>query len=366
MNRFARKFPLFHTFRVAGRPRVLPVSVACSVTHRCNARCKTCGVAGGLAPEMDLDAWERILASLGRAPVWITVTGGEPFMREDISELLRLMAHHAQPAYMTLATNGFLTARIVPVVRGLARDFPDTDFIANISLDGIGAQHDRLRGLPGSFDAAVDTFHHLRIEQPSNLHVGFHTVISRYNADRIPDLIKYVTGFRPDAHGLEVAQSRAELNVAHRRLAPSAARFRELMPHLLHAMDAGARPTPVLRSRRALRARYYELAARVLEKQRQPIPCFAGFASAYITPGGDLWACPMAGQCMGRLADARGDFPGVWRSAQADSVRAPIARGKCHCALANALLTSMMLEPAIALRLAADIGWNGVGRALSK
>jgi MoaA/NifB/PqqE/SkfB family radical SAM enzyme len=366
MERLAAKYAALQMFRALGRPRPLPVSLAYSVTHRCNARCKTCGVAGGLTPDMDTDSWMRVFKSLGRAPVWITVTGGEPFMREDIADLLQGMLRHAKPAYITIATNGSLSNRIVPIMRRLAKDFPDTDIIANISLDGIGAQHDRVRGMDGSFDAAVDTFHHLRIDQPPNLHAGFHTVISKYNADAVPDLVKYVTGFRPDAHGLEVAQSRAELNVAHRNLAPSPEAVRALMPVLLEAAESDARPTSVQRARRAFRRRYYALSAKALEKGRQPIPCWAGFASAYITPDGNLWACPTAGSSLGSLRAADFDFTAVWRSAQAARARRDITAGKCSCALANALFTSMILDPATALHLAADIGWQGLGSAFFK
>jgi MoaA/NifB/PqqE/SkfB family radical SAM enzyme len=366
MKRLARKYLAYQSFRAVGRPRPLPVSVAYSVTHRCNARCKTCGVADAPLPDMDTDAWLRVFRSLGRAPAWITVTGGEPFMRPDIADLLRAMLRSARPSFLTVATNGFFTRRIVPALHALARDFPDTDIIANISLDGIGAQHDRVRGLDGSFDAAMDTYHGLCSQQFQNLHAGFHTVISTFNAENVPDLIRYAAAFKPSAHGFEIAQSRAELNMQDKQLAPSAQTVRALLPELKRAAAAGPDSTPVQGVRRAFRAAYYDLALHCLDTGCQPVPCCAGTVSAYIAPDGGLWACPTAASCMGSLPDAGFEFKSVWRSATAARVRRGVANGECSCVLANALFTSMLMDPAAALRVAARSGGPGLAGLIFK
>jgi MoaA/NifB/PqqE/SkfB family radical SAM enzyme len=352
MMHIARKLPLMRLFRAAGRPRIMPFAAAYSVTHRCNSRCATCGVAGGLTRELDTGEWRRVFDSLGRAPRWITVTGGEPFMRDDILELCRAMAARANPAIFTIATNGFFTGRIAPAAGRLAKEFPQTDFFLNISLDGIGAAHDRIRGLPGGFDAALDTFHTLRNDQPPNLQVGFHTVISTFNIDSIPDLIRYAKEFRPDAHAFEIAQPRAELNMQGKNIAPTPAQYRELLPLLENEAGGGG---TAARLKRAMRAQYHALAARAIEEKKQIIPCCAGFASIYIAPDGALCACPTLREPMGSLPASNYDFLSLWRGARADLIRESISRGRCHCALANAALASMAVDPASAFSIVGKI-----------
>ena len=210
MRRLAGKIFSLNVSRMTGLAPPLPVSVAYSVTHRCNAHCRTCDVGRrgtGTPPysatmrELSADEWDRVFAALGRAPAWITVTGGEPFLRDDLPELCHSMTRHARPRFVTIATNGFFTGRIVSTAPRLAAAFPDTDFILNISLDGVGNAHDALRGLPGSFEAALATFHALRRQNIRNLHAGFHTVISQFNVEAIPELIDFTAALRPHAHG---------------------------------------------------------------------------------------------------------------------------------------------------------------------
>ena len=352
MRRLLRKLPFMPLFRAAGRPRPLPVSLALSVTHRCNARCKTCDVAGGLHPEMDLEQWHRIFDSMGRAPVWVTITGGEPFLRKDLDELCRALVKRSKPRFVTLATNGSATGRINYVVRALAKEFPATEFLANISLDGIGAAHDEMRGLPGSFDAALATFHALNDSRPDNLHVAFHTAVSKYNIAGIRDLIVYAREFNPDAHVFEPAQARAELNVEHNSPAPDVEAFEELLPALKAEARRG-RGGPTELARRGVRGHYYDLALGVMREQKQVIPCYAGFSSAHIAPHGEVWACCTLAQSMGNLQEINYDFPSLWRSRKAARVRAPIAAGRCHCTMANAMFTSMLFDPRTAVDMAA-------------
>ncbi|NLP06180.1 radical SAM protein, partial [Candidatus Fermentibacteria bacterium] len=69
-----------------GRPPYL----VCSVTSRCNMRCRMCFYhdrlnAGGIR-ELTGDEWKMIGAS-SRGVVNLSLSGGEPFMREDIADI---------------------------------------------------------------------------------------------------------------------------------------------------------------------------------------------------------------------------------------------------------------------------------------
>ncbi len=55
----------------------------------------------------------RSFANLGRTPFYITFTGGEPFLRRDLDEMVISVHRHCRPSVITIPTNGLLTDRVV-------------------------------------------------------------------------------------------------------------------------------------------------------------------------------------------------------------------------------------------------------------
>jgi hypothetical protein len=58
---------------------------------------------------------------------------------------------------------------------------------------------------------------------------------------------------------------------------------------------------------------------------------------------------------MGNLRDHDYDFGSVWRTAAAARLRSSIKAGECHCPLANAAYTNMLLHAPTVARVAADV-----------
>ena len=75
------RLPLYAAFYRLGQPRLLPFSLVVSVSYRCNSRCKTCGVWRIPSEELTVDEWRKVFSHLGRAPFYLTFTGGEPFLQ---------------------------------------------------------------------------------------------------------------------------------------------------------------------------------------------------------------------------------------------------------------------------------------------
>ncbi len=84
------RLPLYYLFRRVGWPTMMPLSVVISVSYRCNSRCATCDVWRKPNDDMTVDEWRRVFHSIGRAPYYITFTGGEPFLRRDLVDLVRV------------------------------------------------------------------------------------------------------------------------------------------------------------------------------------------------------------------------------------------------------------------------------------
>ena len=340
-----------------GRVFGLPVNITVSVSYRCNSRCKTCNV--WLLPNDDLTAgeWDRVFASLGRAPYWFTFSGGEPTLRPDLPDMVASAYRHCRPGIINIPTNGIQHKRIPARIEQVLEAAPQSEVIINLSLDGVGDDHDEIRGVRDNWRRAMATYAGLQElkQRYSNLTVGIHTVISNFNVEKFPALCEYVQReLKPDSFITEIAEERVELDTVGLGITPSAARYEVAIDSLLESLR-DQHLTGVADITQAFRRQYYSLVKRTLREHRQVIPCLAGVASAQIAPNGDVWTCCVRAQSMGNLRDHDYDFGAVWRTAAAGRLRSSIKAGECHCPLANAAYTNMLLHPPTVARVAADV-----------
>jgi MoaA/NifB/PqqE/SkfB family radical SAM enzyme len=369
MLALAARLPAYVASRRLVRPEMLPLNVVVSASYRCNSRCGTCNVwrtdnaapfghdDGHDEPDLSLDELDRIFASLGHAPYYLTFSGGEPFLRQDLVEIVASGYRHCQPGAITIPTNGLLPDRIPGAVESILRAAPRAQVIVNLSLDGLEQEHDRIRGVPGNWGRAMRTLEGLRtLKRYPNFVLGIHTVVSRFNVDRLPEIAAGLMALRPDSYITEVAEERVELGTMGAEITPSAEQYAVAARVLIEQVHAH-RASGFARITQGFRAQYYGLASRILAERRQVIPCYAGWASAHIAPNGDVWTCCTRAERVGNLRAARYDFPTVWRSSRANELRGSIRRGECACPMANASYTNMLLDPPTLARVV----WGAVG-----
>ena len=337
--------PLYHLARRTGRLRPLPMNLTFSVSYQCNSTCKTCNVWRKRVQDFSLDEYEQTFRHLGHSPYWLTFSGGEPFLRPDLVDIILAAYRHCRPGIINIPTNGILVKRVVKGVERLAREASRAQIVVNLSLDGIGEQHDEIRGVPGNYAKLLETYAGLRGLNAPNLTLGVHTVISRYNVDHFIPLHHHVREhLRPDSYITEIAEERVELDTVGLDITPPPAKYAEVVDHLVADIDANP-AEGVAGIAQAFRRHYYQIARRTLEEQRQVLPCYAGVASAHIAPNGDVWTCCIRAEPMGNLREVGYDLRQVWNSPRADDLRGSIRRGECHCPLANAAYSSMLCDP---------------------
>jgi MoaA/NifB/PqqE/SkfB family radical SAM enzyme len=346
--------PLYNVARRTGAIRPLPTNLTFSVSYRCNSTCQTCNVWRKRVADFTLDEYERTFRSLGHAPYWLTFSGGEPFLRRDLIDIIVSAYRHCRPGIINIPTNAILTSRVVEGTERLAREAPRAQIVLNLSLDGVGARHDEIRGVPGNYEKLRATYAGLRALKAPNLTVGIHTVVSKLNVGDFAELREHVRQeLRPDSFITELAEERVELDTIGLDITPDADAYQGVVDRLV--ADADAEPAAgVAGIAQAFRRHYYDIARRTLAEQRQVLPCYAGIASAHVAPNGDVWTCCIRAEPMGNLRDTDYDFARVWGTTRADELRASIGRGECHCPLANAAYSSMLCDPPSLAR----VTWN--------
>jgi MoaA/NifB/PqqE/SkfB family radical SAM enzyme len=337
------RIPLYFGFRQVGWPRMLPINLTLSPSPRCNSRCLTCNIWMKRETELRLDEWDRILSSVGMAPYWITVSGGEPFLFEGVVDLCEIAYRRCRPGIINIPTNGLLFNRIPEAARQIARRCPGSQLIINLSLDGVGQEHDRIRGVPGNFVKSENCLAELlalRKETP-NLAVGIHTVVSVFNIDRLDQVAEYALASGADQFITEIAEPRVELDTVGLPITPDRESYDRAIDRLT-ARIAQRDFQGVARITEAFRIEYYRLVKRVLQEQRQVIPCYAGWASAQIYADGTVWPCCVRADNLGNLREVEYDFRKIWFADQARRARRSIGSRECYCPLANASYTNML------------------------
>jgi MoaA/NifB/PqqE/SkfB family radical SAM enzyme len=352
----AARLPLYWSFRRFGWPRLYPFSLVVSVSFRCNSRCRTCDVWRKPNDDMTAEEWDQVFARLGRTPFYITFTGGEPFLRHDLEALVISAYRHCRPAVITIPTNGLLTERIAERVERICRECPASQLGINLSLDGVGDEHDHIRGVPGNWGRALATWAKLKSLQRvcPNLVLSVHTVISRFNQDRFLQIYEGLQSLQPDSYITEVAEERVELDTMGWDITPEPDTYAPIADFLTR--QARTQPARgIARFTQAFRGQYYQLASRILQERTQVIPCYAGWASAHIAPNGDVWSCCVRAEPVGNLRATGYDLAPIWFGEQMAKLRRSIYHKECACPMANASYANMLLHPPTMLRVGREV-----------
>lgn len=341
--KLATLIPFYMSFRVLGWPKMLPVNYTLSLLYDCNSRCLTCNVWMKHVKNFTVDEYDATFKSVGQTPFWFTLSGGEPFLRDDIIDIYKVIYKNCRPAIINIPTNASLYDRIPSTVEEMCRSCPETHLVINISVDGVGARHDYLRGFPGNFEKAMKTYKTLKEMNLHNLTIGIHSVISRFNLAYLKELVDFVRNAQPDSFITEIAEERVELNTVGSPITPPPQEYERAIDYII----SGTRNISVRRVgniTRFFRLYYYEITKKVLKEKYQVIPCYAGWASCQISPDGDVWPCCIRGQSFGNLRKHDYDFKKVWFSAEAAAIRNSIRKKECYCTLANARYTDIFIH----------------------
>ena len=119
------------------------------VTSRCNSFCRTCFYHEELNHPGDMSLSQ--IAKLSRTMPPITdlwLSGGEPTLRRDLSAIIDTFISNNGVQRLIVPTNGLVKGRVYEIVDRTLACHPIHLYL-NVALDGYGATHDRIRGVPG-------------------------------------------------------------------------------------------------------------------------------------------------------------------------------------------------------------------------
>ncbi|MCE5253196.1 MAG: radical SAM protein, partial [Actinomycetia bacterium] len=295
----------YRYLRLTGRPG-RPQAISLEVTHSCVCRCVMCNIwkIPRSLPDLSLEEWvsllsEDLLSDLRE----LDITGGEPFLRDDLvalMEAVRTLKDTRLPRLRSVAitTNGVLSDRVVGMVAEMleppARD--GLELVIVCALDAVGELHDEIRRYPGAWsrvDRSIAGLLELRDRHP-NLVVGVKTTVIRQNLGELEKIAAYArerdlfTIISPAivTPGRYLNQNR------ERDLTLSAAECARLAS--FYEGEGGDS-----------RWSYHgQTLARYLRTGCMDKPCTCGFNYFFVRSNGELFLCPLFEKPLGNVKDA--------------------------------------------------------------
>ena len=163
-----------------------PQFVVWEITLACNMNCQHCGsIAGGSkVRKSELDTSEALdvcdqLAELKTQ--WVTIAGGEPFLRKDLHLIVKRLKEHN--ITVSIITNGWLLEKKIKLLQEVKPDY------IGISIDGIAETHDFIRRTKGSFERISKGFDLLNKKQIPACAI---TCVSKLNLNQLEDIYNFL------------------------------------------------------------------------------------------------------------------------------------------------------------------------------
>jgi Fe-coproporphyrin III synthase len=287
----------------------LPSEAIIAVNLECNARCSMCDIwklreKGTLAPE----AYRNLPSSLER----IGITGGEPFMREDIADIIRTVHRAARSPAIVVSTNGYLTKKIMATMEALDDLRPRIGI--GLSLDGVGKMHDRIRGTKNAFDKVMRTAAALQERGVSNLRFSF--TISNDNIDDLPATYELSRSM-----GIEFCTQLAHNSQLYYHTSNNSPVDRDKLRNVLAYVNR--RELASTRPKRWFRAYFNSGITQHNETGKRLVGCDALDRLFYLSPHGDVYPCLFIPTAVGNIKD--NSFDSIWLGENRSTARDAVA-----------------------------------------
>ncbi|RJP28994.1 MAG: radical SAM protein [Candidatus Omnitrophota bacterium] len=353
MKKFQRIF--FLAFSLFSK---YPAYLILFITSRCNAKCSMCfnwqkQDSAVKANELSLKEIEKISSSFNKL-IQLTIAGGEPFLRDDVAEIVQAFYKNSGTRFITLPTNGTFPDRLESAVRKILINCPACLVNVCLSIDAVGDAHDKIRNLPGCFDKVMESYNRIsRLKEGrDNLYIKITTVLSKSNAENIEEVFIYVKdNLKVDEHELLLARGNTRDTMAL-DVSP------QIYTRALKTVEDIAYNN--------LKKRKYQfsgifyglykytnrIVSRIINEKKYIYPCLAGKKMIEVYEDGSVVPCEILPSIkgtidanMGNIRDFDYNINKLLASEKAKNIIKYIKEKRCFCSFECAILASLVYNP---------------------
>lgn len=318
----------YQYLRHTGKPGK-PAAVSLEVTHQCIAQCLMCNIwkIPREVPDLTLEDWIALLSSeLFSDLKELDITGGEPFLRKDLGDLISRICQLKRDNFkklrsIAITTNGLMTRRVVTQTEQiLARlQGEGIQLVMVCAMDGVGPLHDDIRHVKHAWvrvNETIQALKQLRNRFPG-LVIGLKTTILPMNVHELNAIADYAAD-----NDLFTILSPCIITEG-RYLNPDRAEDLVFSPQALREMEA------FFQQSTSGWDFHDQQLIRYCQTGKTRKPCSCGFNYCFVRSNGDLFLCPLVNSRVGNIRERPAEV--LFHSAKACQLRKQIGcYPECH------------------------------------
>ncbi len=308
-----------------------PIDAVLAVTYRCNARCVMCNIwreKPVITDEIAPSEYEKLPVSLK----YINISGGEPFLRDDLPQIVQAVRKRCPHAQIIISTNGFLPNRIYDMMQEIYRI--DSDIGIGFSLDGINGMHNYIRGVDKGYLKVMDSLEKIKRLDIKNIRFGF-TVSS----DNVSDFSKVYD--LAQIKGIEfssaVAQNSGHYFKVENNSSPAPDSLKKEVEYILY------NEINSFSLKKWARAYFVQGLYDFACGNGRRLQCKAGSDFFFIDPYGNVYPCNVLDNIVGNVHET--PFDELWNNDKAHQIRQTVSACQSKCWMICTARTAIRQHP---------------------
>ena len=249
----------------------------------------------------------------------INISGGEPFLRSDLIDIIGVISSQCKEPRIVISTNGLMPKRIEEQTRKILESKKDIG--VRVSIDGLERIHDRIRGTGGAFVKAIKSVQILKSLGIRDLGIAYTAM--GHNLTNIPEVYDLANKLGVEfAIGVAYDSPIYFNNVGETYHID----FNELEKQIRYI---GYRELKSWDPKRWFRAYFEKGLVDYCSGRKKLVNCGAAKDFFYLDPFGNVYPCTVLNKKLGNLQDS--SFTEIWNSEQTREARAYIMKCPYNC-----------------------------------
>ncbi len=353
-----------------------PVSLILFVTNRCNARCSFCFIdfdnefSQNKKNELSVEEYEKISLNLKKSLTHLNITGGEPFLRSDLEQIVSNFINNCDLGSVIFSTNGSYPKRIKEFLENVCKKNPQVQFIFQFSIDSFPEEHDKIRKIPGLSEKTFESYNIVK-NSSKNCIATCNLTVSEQNHSKIDEIYNYLTKeknietinpiiVRNEGVFSVKDDIKEKLLTAYKRLTKSITK--QVKEKTLRGFSNFSFIGEVLNVKNEIS---FDMIKNSYMKPKYYTHCVAGSIFGVIQSNGDVYPCEILKDSLGNLRDYNFDFMDLWNDKKSSETRKWIKDTKCNCHWECIYTYNLISSPKYSTKIATKVLTNKLKNIVS-
>lgn len=338
-----------------------PIQLTHFVTAKCNLRCKHCFYWKSIENsknELTLEEIRKISKNMGGI-FFLLISGGEPFLRDDLVEIVKTYYSNNKIKNLSIPTNGILDNKIIKMCKKILDQCPGLSFSLNLSLDGLREKHDKIRG-KGTFNKAIRFYNKTKElkKDYEKFNISILTTINSINQKKLKEFHYFVKNeLKPDMFTINLIRGKSKKST----LSKVDVKYYNKICDIINSQNDNKEKSLIKnvfnfnRFKKIIKYRAgkirTDMILKTVNKNISQMPCYAAILDVVMYENGDVYPCELLDMKIGNVKDFDYNFKKLWDSKKAEDIRKFIKKSKCFCTHECNMRTNILFNPKYTLQV---------------